>query len=68
MPLAICQTCHEPLHRDDKGVLVHRDGGFYVIRCGVCGWRGAPPATLSLCPRCGAASLRDDHCACPKVS
>jgi rubrerythrin len=59
----ICQTCKQALMHDNRRGWLHPEGGFYMVVCVACGWKGAPyPAPLA-CPTCGSKRLRDDHCA-----
>ena len=61
----ICQTCKQALTHDNRRGWLHPEGGFYMVVCVACGWRGAPyPAPLT-CPKCGNTELRDDHGAFP---
>lgn len=48
----------------------HMDGGgFIMVRCDGCGYRGSPSPTPTRCPSCqSVALLRDDHVATPTRS
>ena len=60
----ICGHCRQPLRFTPRG-WTHPEGGFYVMYCPDCGWRGAPYPSPVRCPRCDSLVLRDDHCALP---
>ena len=57
-----CLRCGERLVFVRGRGWVHRGGGTYVMRCGKCGWKGAPYPSPLDCPACGDGGLRDDHC------
>jgi rubredoxin len=63
----ICLYCQEPLTFDPRRGWIHPEGGTYMSRCRICGWRGAPHPTPERCPRCGGEVL-DDHCVRPARS
>jgi len=60
-----CLYCGDLLRFEPGRGWVHSEGGTYRVRCGNCGWEGAPFPTPTHCPRCGSRDVRDDHCATP---
>lgn len=62
-----CVWCGAPLRFEPGRGWVHPEGGGYVVRCGRCGWKGAPHPSPRRCPRCGGP-VWDDHCALPRMS
>lgn len=63
-----CLYCDEQLEFRPADGWVHPDGGIYALRCGGCGWTGAPSSRPEKCPECGSVGLRDDHAAAPNFS
>jgi rubrerythrin len=60
---AVCLWCNQVLVFQPGRGYRHPEGGLYVMFCPACGWKGAPDPSPTQCPQCGAADVRDDHCA-----
>ncbi len=61
----ICQYCKDELRFIPGRGWTHSQGGVYRMKCPECGWEGAPWPSPKVCPVCGSAEVRDEHCALP---